>query len=136
MSVKQFLDTNVLVYAYDRDEPVKRKIALGFVEPGWTKQESRGISVQVLQELYVNLERKKVPRKEAAQIVRDLSVWPVVENSVELLLDGLREQERWQVSFWDAMILAAARASGATELVSEDFSDGQDYGGVRVVNPF
>jgi predicted nucleic acid-binding protein len=59
-----------------------------------------------------------------------------VDNSLALLLAALDEQARWQLSLWDALILAAARASGATELVSEDFAHGQDYGGIRAVNPF
>ena len=105
-------------------------------EQGWESVGSLAVSVQVLQEVYVNLERRGAPRAEAGQIIRDLALWPVVDNSRNLLLAALDEQARWQLSLWDALILAAARASGATELVSEDFAHGQDYGGVRVVNPF
>ncbi len=84
----------------------------------------------------MNLERRGVARVEATQIIRDFSPWPVVDNSLDLLLCALREQERWDLALWDALILAAARASGAVELISEDFAHGQDYGGVRAANPF
>ena len=106
------------------------------VEQGWAAPGSLAISVQVLQEMHVNLVKRGVLHAEAAQIIRDFSQWPVVDNSLELLLAALKEQARWQLSLWDALILAAARASGAPELISEDFSHGQDYGSIRAVNPF
>lgn len=84
----------------------------------------------------MNLERKKVSRGEIHQLIDDLSVWPVVDNALMILRMALGEQVRWQLSLWDAMILAAARSVGASELVTEDFSHGQNYGGIRVVNPF
>jgi predicted nucleic acid-binding protein len=89
-----------------------------------------------LQELQVNLERKKVSRGEIHQLIDDLSVWPVVDNTLMILKMALAEQVRWQLSLWDAMILAAARSVGVSELVTEDFSHGQNYGGIRAVNPF
>ena len=136
MPAVKFLDTNILVYAYDRAAPAKREVALRLVERGWSSPGEIAISVQVLQELHVNLVRRGVSSAEAAQIVRDFSLWPVVDNSLSLLLSALDEHSRWTISLWDALILAAARASGATELVTEDLNHGQDYGGVRVVNPF
>lgn len=136
MSEVKFVDTNVLVYAYDQNAPAKRHVAMKLVEQGWGKPGSLAISVQVLQELHVNLERHGVSRADASQIVKDLAQWPVVDNSLPLLLAALNEQSRWQISLWDALILAAARASGAAELISEDFGHGRDYDGVRVVNPF
>lgn len=136
MNAAKFLDTNILLYAYDQDAPAKREAALRLVEQGWAAPGTLAISVQVLQELHVNLERRRVSRPDAAQIIQDFSHWPVVDNSLALLLAALDEQARWQLSLWDALILAAARASGATELVSEDFAHGQDYGGIRAVNPF
>ena len=135
MSVKRFLDTNVLVYAYI-ESPAKRATALTLVEQGWTSVGDCAISVQVLQELHVQLVRRGISQSDANQIIRDYAAWPVVENTVALLLAALPEQTRWKISFWDSLILAAARASGATELVSEDFSHGQDYAGIRAFNPF
>ncbi len=136
MNAERFLDTNILLYAYDLDAPEKRRVALHFVEEGWRKLGATAISVQVLQETFVNLQKHGVERDEAIQIMCDYSRWPVVETTVEILHDALREQGRWQLSFWDSLILAAARASGATELLSEDLNHGQDYGGVTVINPF
>ena len=135
-SPSRFVDTNVLLYAYDLESPQKRMRAKGIVEEGWKSLGQLVISVQVLQELEVNLERKKVSRGEIHQLIYDLSVWPVVDNTLMILKMALREQVRWKLSLWDAMILAAARSVGARELVTEDFSHGQNYDGVRAVNPF
>lgn len=135
-SPSRFIDTNVLLYAYDLESPRKRTRAKGIVEQGWESLGESAISVQVLQELQVNLERKKVSRGEIYQLIDDLSVWPVVDNTLMILKMALAEQVRWQLSLWDAMILAAARSVGASELVTEDFSHGQNYGGIRAVNPF
>ena len=136
MNAHRFLDTSVLLCAYDQDAPVKRAIAMRLVEEGWNALGQTAISVQVLQELQVNLERRGVSRLEAERIIRDYALWPVVDNTFKLLLTALEEQARWRLPPWDALILAAARASGATEIYSEEFGDGQDYGGVRVINPF
>jgi predicted nucleic acid-binding protein len=135
-SPSRFVDTNVLLYAYDLESPQKRIRAKGIVEEGWKSLGQLVISVQVLQELEVNLERKKVSRGEIHQLIYDLSVWPVVDNTLMILKMALSEQVRWKLSLWDAMILAAARSVGARELVTEDFSHGQNYDEVRAVNPF
>ena len=136
MSAIRFLDTNVLLYAYDLDAPAKRAVALRFVEQAWTSPGETAISVQVLQEMHVNLEKRGVPRVEAGQIIRDYAQWSVVDNTLDLLLSAVDEQVRWKISLWDALILAAARVSGASELITEDLNHGQDYGGVRAINPF
>ena len=136
MHAIRFLDTNILLYAYDLDAVSKRERALELVEDGWNRLGETAISVQVLQELHVNLERRGVTREKIHQIVRDYSSWPVVENTLSLMQAGLAEQARWQLSLWDSMILAAARVSGASELITEDFSHGQDYGGIKAINPF
>ncbi|MGD0814730.1 MAG: PIN domain-containing protein [Verrucomicrobiota bacterium] len=136
MNATRFLDTSILLYAYDQDAPDKRSVALRLVEQGWSALGQTAISVQVLQEMHVNLERRGVAKAEAAQIIRDYTSWPVVDNSLKILLTALDEQTRWQLSLWDALILAAARASGASEVYTEDFNHGQDYGGIRVINPF
>lgn len=136
MHAVRFLDTNILLYAYDLDAPHKREVALGIVEEGWHSLGETAICVQVLQELHVNMERMGVAKEEIHAVMQDFSMWPIVENTLPLLHAGLVEKSRWQLSLWDAMILAAARASGARELISEDFSNGQDYDGILVINPF
>jgi predicted nucleic acid-binding protein len=90
----------------------------------------------VLQEFYVNFVRVGRSHREALQIIQDLTKWPVVDNSLERLGQGLALKERHQVSLWDAMIIVAAQASGARELITEDLNAGQNYEGVIVVNPF
>jgi predicted nucleic acid-binding protein len=136
MNASRFLDTNILLYAYDQDAPGKRAAALRLVEDGWSALGQTAISAQVLQEMHVNLERRGIAKPEAARIIRDYAPWPVVDNSLKLLLTALDEQARWRLSLWDALILAAARVAGASELFTEDFNHGQDYGGVRTINPF
>jgi predicted nucleic acid-binding protein len=136
MNATRFLDTNILLYAYDLDAPAKREVALRFLEEGWNRPGETALSVQVLQELHVNLCKHGLAPTEAATAVRRYAAWPVVDNTLDLLQSALDEQARWQLSLWDALILAAARASGASELITEDLNHGQDYGGVRVINPF
>jgi len=136
MRAARFLDTNILLYAYDLDAGIKRERALEIVEQGWKQLGQTAVSVQVLQELHVNMERRGIPRLEIHQLVRDYTLWPIVENTLSLLQGGIAEQSRWQLSLWDSMILAAARASGASQLITEDFSHGQDYGGIKAINPF
>ena len=68
--------------------------------------------------------------------MRDFVTWPVVDNTLALLQAALDEQVRWKISLWDSLILAAARAVGASELITEDLNHGQNYDGVKVINPF
>lgn len=136
MNATRFLDTNILLYAHDLDAPAKREVALGFLEHGWNNPGGTALSVQVLQELHVNLCKQGLSPAEATKVVRRYAAWPVVDNTLDLLQVALDEQVRWQISLWDALILAAARASGASELITEDLNHGQDYGGVKVTNPF
>ena len=130
------MDTNILLYAYDLDALAKRSGAMGIVEEAWRQPERIALSVQVLQEFHVNFVRSGRPVAEATLIVGDFSSWIVIENSLTLFQRGLWLQSRWQISLWDAMILAAAESSGARELLSEDLNHGQKYGLVSVINPF
>jgi len=110
-------------------------MAKGRLEQLWEQPLAPSLSVQVLQEFFVNLVRKKVEPGLAREVVENYLAWQVIDNDRALFLQGFEEQERWQLSFWDALILAAARRSGARILWSEDFSTGQEYGGILVVNP-
>jgi predicted nucleic acid-binding protein len=97
------------------------------------------ISVQVLQELYVNIRRKArrpVSAGMARALVEDYLAWNPVVNDGALLMAALGIEKRYRISFWDAMIVAAADRAGVKTLCSEDFNDGQKFGRVRVVNPF
>ena len=136
MPADRFLDTNILLDAYDLDAPAKRAVAKAILEEAWRQPGRTAVSVQVLQEFHVNFVRSGHPLAEATLIVGDFSSWTVVENSLPLFQRGLWLESRWQISLWDAMILAAAESSGARELLSEDFNHGQNYGQVSVINPF
>ena len=107
-SPKRFIDTNVLLYAYDLESPQKRAQAKKIVEQGWQSLGEEAISVQVLQELQVNLEKRKVPKGEVHQLIYDLSLWPVVDNTLLIFKMALNEQVRWQLSLWDAMIFGCS----------------------------
>ena len=96
----------------------------------WRLPIAPAISVQVLQELYVNLVRKGVSQSEARETIIDYRAWHVVDNDQTLLVEGIDLQGRWQSSFWDALILAAARRARAGVIWSEDFNITQDYDGI------
>lgn len=133
----RFVDTNLFVYAYDESAGHKREVARDLISGLWESR--RGCaSVQVLQELFVNLTRK-VPRplsaREAASLVRDISTWTIHSPGSGDVLSSVDLHERAGVSFWDAMILTSALALGCKTLYSEDLNAGQRYDGVLVVNP-
>ena len=137
MSDRYFVDTNILMYAHDTSAGEKHERAKALVEELW--RDRRGVvSTQVLQELTVNL-RKKVRRpldaKATREIVADYLTWQVIVNSGESILEAIDLEARYQISFWDALVVHAAQVSGAEILYSEDLSDGQTYGTVRVINP-
>jgi predicted nucleic acid-binding protein len=136
MPAERFLDTNILLYAYDLDVPAKRAVAQSLIEQAWIQPGHTAISVQVLQEFYVNFVRRGYRPEEASALVGDFSLLPVIDNSLALFRLGINLQIRWQISLWDAMIVAAAQISGARELLTEDLNHGQNYGGILVINPF
>ena len=131
-----FVDTNILVYAHDLDAREKRETAKQKVEMLWQAVYPPAISIQVLQELYVNLNKKKIAIETAQELVVGYLCWEVIENSVELFKQSLDIQRRYKLSFWDSMIIAAAIKARAKEIWSEDLSHGQIFDGVEVVNPF
>ncbi|WP_396257493.1 PIN domain-containing protein [Haloferula sp. A504] len=132
-----FVDTNVLLYLVsgDRGESAKQEKAAEILE-----REDLFLSVQVLQEFYVQATRlgrsDALTHEEAVELIESWKRYPVQELTVGILDRALAAKVRWQLSYWDAAILEAAREMECEELWSEDLADGQDYGGVRVVNPF
>ena len=135
---RAFVDTNVLLYAHDGTETTKQPIARALLEGLW---ETRGgvISTQVLQEFYVVATRKFSPpmaRHEAREIIELYSAWPVIVLDPTVILGATRLEEDHQVSFWEALILEAARVAGAERLLTEDLQHGQVIEGVRIENPF
>jgi predicted nucleic acid-binding protein len=137
MSDRYFVDTNILMYAHDSAAGEKHVRAKALVEELWENR-SGAVSTQVLQELAVNLRRKaKKPldAKATRDIIADYLAWHVVVNGGDSILEALELEARYQLSFWDALVVQAAHVAGAEILYSEDLSDGQRYGTVRVKNP-
>ena len=138
MSDRIFLDTNILLYAYDIEACEKRHIAANLIRSLW-QAGTGAVSTQVLQEFYVNV-TAKIPSplsfSEARVIVGQYCVWHVELNTPASVIHASEIQERYRLSFWDALIVAAASRAGSAILYSEDFSHGQIMEGVKVLNPF
>jgi predicted nucleic acid-binding protein len=131
-----FVDANVFLYAVDEADPNKQRIARKWREELWKSRRGR-VSFQVLGEFYVNAVRKRpAAREEARAEVRDLLAWNPVVADAALLERGWRIQDRYQLSYWDALIVAAAGAAFCRYLLTEDLQAGQRLDGVEVVNPF
>jgi predicted nucleic acid-binding protein len=133
-----FVDTNVLVYLRDASDPDRQRRAAEWLAHLWESGSGR-VSMQVLQEYYVTMTRKLrpgLPEEEAREDVAALGSWVPLAPDLDLLAAGWEEQDRYGFSFWDALIVAAARRLGCTVLLTEDLQDGQDLGGLVVRNPF
>jgi predicted nucleic acid-binding protein len=133
---KAFLDANILVYAQDRDSPAKRRrsreLIAALAEAG-----TGVISTQVLQEFYVAATRKLGVAPLAAKgVLQTFKVFEIVQTSPDLIADAIDCSVLNGVSFWDALIVVAAAASGCTVVYSEDLNPGQTIQGVRIENPF
>jgi predicted nucleic acid-binding protein len=136
MSGKAFLDTNILVYAADQSEQRKRQAARELIHR-LTQKGTPCISTQVAQEFFVALTRKMgVAPLAARDLVLGFKGFEQVSVDFEDIQAAIDGHILWQISFWDALILTAARKAQCTVLYSEDLNDGQTFGGVRVVNPF
>ena len=133
---KIFLDTNVLVYASDRDEPEKRRRARGLLRA--TAGDGNGvISTQVVQEFFVAATRKlAIDPLKAKAIVGTLHPLELLEVTLEDISQAIDGVVLWQVSFWDALILTVAGRASCAVVYSEELNAGQRYGGVEVKNPF
>lgn len=136
MIVDCFLDTNILIYAAlgKATEEAKRKAASELIA-----STQFGLSAQVLQEFYTVVTRKSarpLAPVQALEWIELLEVFPCVPIDASLVKRGAENSVRYRISYWDGAILAAAEALGAATLYSEDLNDGQNYGGVRVCNPF
>lgn len=138
MGVDTFVDTNILIYAYDLDAGRKRDAARFLLAEFW-KAEGGMISTQVLQEFYVNVTwkiAKPLAPAKARGIIQTYMAWQVELITMETILFASELQERHNLSFWDAMILAAANNGGAAILLTEDLNHGQLIEGIEIKNPF
>jgi len=137
MSVRTFVDANVLIYGHDVDSKSKHATAKNILRELWTER-TGVLSMQVLQEFYVNVTRKirsPLPRDSARLVVTSYSIWCMETTPAELSL-AFRIEDESRIGFWDALIVAAAVKSGATRLLSEDLNPGQKIAGLRIENPF
>jgi len=136
--VAHFLDTNILVYAYDRSAEQKHNLAAQLMESCW-ENENGCISIQVLQEFFVTVTRKiatPMDHQTARQIVADLTQWRLHAPKASDLLQAIDLQMSYQLTFWDALVVQSAVSLGCKKLFSEDLNHGQVYGDVQVINPF
>jgi predicted nucleic acid-binding protein len=133
----RFVDTNVLLYAISRDpaEQEKAKRANDILT-----ERDLALSVQVLQEFYVQATRAGRPdaiaHRQAVLLIESFRRFPVQDITSAIVMAALDARKRFQLSYWDAAIIEAARSIGCAEVLSEDLNDGQDYAGVRVTSPF
>jgi predicted nucleic acid-binding protein len=133
----RFVDTNVLLYAISRDEEERSKAqrANDILDEG-----DIGLSVQVLQEFYVQATRSSrvdaLAHEQAVSLVESFLRFPAADLTPSIMRAAFETRRRFGISYWDAAIIEAARALGCDVVLSEDLGDGQDYAGVRVENPF
>jgi len=137
MSDKVFIDTNVLIYAHDADAGEKQQIAKGLLRGLWLER-TGALSVQVLQEFYVNVTRKiasPMPKELARLVVTSYAIWCAETTTAEITA-AFRIEDESQIGFWDALIISSAAKSGASRILSEDLNAGQRIAGILVENPF
>ncbi|OGP75087.1 MAG: twitching motility protein PilT [Deltaproteobacteria bacterium RBG_16_49_23] len=135
---KIFVDTNVLVYAHDVDASQKHQIAQRLLSDLWNKR-AGVLSVQVLQEFYVTITRKLIhplTAREARNIIRNYLTWHIEINDSLSVLNASRIEENYKLSFWDALIVAAASRAKVTKVQTEDLKSGQVIEGILIENPF
>ncbi len=133
-----FVDTNVLVYAYDRTAGAKHERARELLSGLWQRRDGR-LSIQVLQEFYVTTTQKlarPLDSERASNIISDLAEWTTHRPTVGTVLGAMRIQTHHRISFWDALIVASAVELGCPTIWSEDLNPGQSYESVKVANPF
>lgn len=133
----RFVDTNVLLYAVSTDPAEARQRA---VAEELFDSRDLALSAQVLGEFYVQATKPtrtgRLTHDQAATFIESMARYPIQALTYRVVRSALVTKNRFQISYWDAAILEAARAVGCREVLSEDLADGQDYGGVRVTNPF
>jgi predicted nucleic acid-binding protein len=137
MTEMRFADSNILLYAISKrpSEKAKAQTCRAIL-----RERDLALSVQVLQEFYVQATRinkpDRISHETAVELIRRFRRFPVQDMTLALLDSALVTRRRYEISYWDAAIIEAARTLGCSELITEDLNHGQDFGGVRVVNPF
>jgi predicted nucleic acid-binding protein len=135
---KTFIDTNIIIYAYDVTAGRKHETA-GIILADLWNSGLGVISIQVLQEFFVNVVQKipnPIDKRQAKKIVRDFLKWHVVVNTGDSIIEAIDISLKYGYFFWDSMIIEAAIKGDAAILISEDLQDGQVVNGVTIKNPF
>ena len=135
---KTFIDTNIIIYAYDITAGNKHKIAGDILADLWMSNLGM-ISTQVLQEFFVNVVQKipkPMNKQKAKEVVKDFLKWHVVVNTEDSIMGAIDISTKYEYSFWDSLIIEAAIAGGASILISEDLQDGHVISGITIKNPF
>ncbi len=138
MSDKIFVDTNVLVYSRDASESKKQPLAISWMQHIWTQRAGR-LSFQVLHEYYVTVVYKLNPGLDpeiARQEVRALFEWQPLPPDHRVMEGAWGLQDRYDLSWWDALIVSSAQVLGCSYLLTEDLQENQNLGDVQVINPF
>ncbi len=137
MSDRTFVDTNILIYAHDVDAKSKQHVAKSLLAKLWSDR-TGVVSMQVLQEFYVNVTRKissPLPKNLARVVTNSYAIW-CVETTTTEISSAFRIEDESHIGFWDALIVASAAKSGASRILSEDLNARQMIAGVRIENPF
>lgn len=137
MSARIFVDTNVLIYAHDVDARAKHEVAKNVLRELWS-QRSGALSMQVLQEFYVNVTRKiasPLPKDMARLVVNSYAIW-CIETTPAEITTAFRIEDESRIGFWDALIVASAVKCGAVRILSENLNARQVIAGIRIENPF
>ena len=138
MSVKIFVDTNVLVYSRDASETEKQPLAMRWMEHLWASKTGR-LSFQVLQEFYSIVTTKLRPGmapQSAREDVQALIAWRPIPVGLDVIKEAWFNQDRFQLSWWDSLIVSAAQIGSCNYLLTEDLQEGQIIGSIRILNPF
>ncbi len=138
LHIKKFVDTNILIYAYDISAKEKHNISKNIISEIWNLQNGY-ISIQVLQEFYITTTRKvhiPLSKDESIGIIKELSLWNVYSPNKEDIVVAINLQDKYMISFWDAMILMSAKKCNCSILFTEDLNNNQIYDGVTAINPF
>lgn len=136
MTEPVFVDTNVLIYRMDSGDPPRQQRAAAWLAELWSARAGR-ISFQVLQEYFAKATQKRPDLRNAIRTeIRDLLAWAPVPVDGSTLEQAWKIQDRYQLSFWDSLIVAAAQAASCRWLLTEDLQAGQTFDGLTVVNPF
>jgi len=137
MSDRTFVDTNILIYAHDADAKSKHEVARRVLGELWSER-TGVLSMQVLQEFYVNVTRKipfPLSQDVARMVVNSYAIWCTETTPAEISL-AFRIEDTSRIGFWDALIVASAAKCGASRILSEDLNAGQMISGIRIENPF